>query len=66
MTFVTSQLLPGTPFVDDRFTNQAGAQLFAKYGLDQPLIVQYGKYLLNLNQGALGNSYYSRPRRETA
>lgn len=62
VTFFISQLLPGTPFADERLSDQARAQLFAKYGLDQPLIVQYGKYLLNLVQGDLGNSYYFQGR----
>jgi oligopeptide transport system permease protein len=29
----------------------------AKYGLDQPVAVQYGKYMLNLAKGDLGNSF---------
>ena len=62
VTFFISQLLPGTPFADERLSDQARAQLFAKYGLDRPLIVQYGKYLLNLVQGDLGNSYYFQGR----
>ena len=62
ITFFISQLLPGTPFADERLSEQARAQLFAKYGLDRPLVVQYGKYLLNLVQGDLGNSYYFQAR----
>lgn len=66
VTFFVSQLLPGTPFADYRLTDQARARLFARYGLDQPLIVQYGKYLLDVVQGDFGNSYYPRSRREMA
>lgn len=33
------------------------AQVRAEYGLDQPLIVQYGQYLGRLAQGDLGDSY---------
>src|ERR671917_1842979 len=63
ITFFISKLLPGTPFADDKLTPQIRAQLFAKYGLDEPLYVQYAKYMLNVAQGDLGNSFYfeSRP-----
>jgi oligopeptide transport system permease protein len=63
ITFFISKLLPGTPFADDKLTPQIRAQLFAKYGLDEPLPVQYAKYMLNVAQGDLGNSFYfeSRP-----
>jgi oligopeptide transport system permease protein len=63
ITFFISKMLPGTPFADDKLTPQVRAQLFAKYGLDEPLYVQYVKYMLNLVQGDLGNSFYfeSRP-----
>src|SRR3712207_4169699 len=63
VTFFISKALPGTPFADDKLTPQIRAQLFEKYGLDEPLYVQYGKYMLNVAQGDLGNSFYfeSRP-----
>jgi oligopeptide transport system permease protein len=62
ITFFISNLLPGTPFADDKLTPQIRAQLFAKYGLDEPLPVQYGKYMLNVAQGDLGNSFYFENR----
>jgi oligopeptide transport system permease protein len=63
VTFFISKALPGTPFADDKLTPQSREVLFAKYGLDQPLIVQYGKYMLQVAQGNLGDSFYfeSRP-----
>src|ERR687894_2243301 len=63
VTFFISKALPGTPFADDKLTPQIRAQLFEKYGLDEPLYVQYAKYMLNVAQGALGNSFdfESRP-----
>jgi oligopeptide transport system permease protein len=63
ITFFISKMLPGTPFADDKLTPQVREQLFAKYGLDEPLYVQYAKYMVNLVQGDLGNSFYfeSRP-----
>lgn len=36
------------------------ARVRAEYGLDQPLIVQYGEFLLKLVQGDLGESYRLR------
>jgi oligopeptide transport system permease protein len=63
ITFFISKLLPGTPFADDKLTPQVRQQLFAKYGLDEPLYVQYAKYMWNIAHGDLGNSFYfeSRP-----
>ncbi len=63
VTFFISKALPGTPFADDKLTPQSREVLFAKYGLDQPIIVQYGKYMLQVFQGNLGDSFYfeSRP-----
>jgi oligopeptide transport system permease protein len=58
ITFFISKLLPGTPFADDKLTPQTRQQLFEKYGLDEPLYVQYAKYMLNVAQGDLGNSFY--------
>jgi oligopeptide transport system permease protein len=57
-TWFLMQLLPGSPFNDDKLSAEAKAQLEAKYGLDKPLLVQYGKYMTNLARGDLGNSYY--------
>lgn len=63
ITFFISKMLPGTPFADDKLTPETRAQLFEKYGLDEPLYVQYAKYMINVAQGDLGNSFYfeSRP-----
>jgi oligopeptide transport system permease protein len=63
ITFFISKLLPGTPFADDKLTPETREVLFEKYGLDEPLYVQYAKYMLNVAQGDLGNSFYfeSRP-----
>jgi oligopeptide transport system permease protein len=63
VTFFISKLLPGTPFADDKLTPQIRQVLFEKYGLDEPVYVQYVKYVLNVAQGDLGNSFYfeSRP-----
>jgi oligopeptide transport system permease protein len=63
ITFFISKLLPGTPFADDKLTPQTREVLFEKYGLNEPVYLQYAKYMLNVAQGDLGNSFYfeSRP-----
>lgn len=48
-----SVLAPETMSVHDR------AQLAASLGLDQPILVQYGRFIWNVLHGDLGVSYYS-------
>jgi oligopeptide transport system permease protein len=62
VTFFISKLLPGTPFADDKLTPDIRAQLYEAYGLDKPLYVQYAKYMANVAQGDLGNSFYFEGR----
>jgi oligopeptide transport system permease protein len=62
VTFFISKALPGTPFADPKLSPQVREQLFEKYGLDEPLYVQYVKYVTNVAQGDLGNSYYFEGR----
>ena len=57
-TWFLMQFLPGSPFNDEKLSPEARAQLEAKYGLDDPLLVQYGRYMANLAQGDLGDSFY--------
>ncbi|GAA0316286.1 ABC transporter permease [Bacillus carboniphilus] len=58
ITFFLMQLLPGTPFTNpEKLTAQQEAVLNAKYGLDQPVAIQYVRYLGNLVQGELGYSF---------
>lgn len=57
-TWFLMQTLPGTPFQDEKLSDAAREQLYAKYGLDDPLAVQYVRYMLNVAQGELGNSFY--------
>ncbi len=57
-TFFIMRLAPGGPFMSERaIPPEILANLQAKYGLDQPLWVQYGRYLQNLAQFDLGPSY---------
>lgn len=55
VTFFMVRLAPGGPFDDEKaLSTEAQVALDAHYGLDQPLIVQYGNYLGGLLRGDLG------------
>lgn len=57
LTFALMKAAPGNPWASEKAPPQAVLDnLNAKYGLDQPLYVQYGKYMGNLIQGDLGVS----------
>ena len=57
-TFFIMRLAPGGPFLSERaIPPEIRANLDAKFGLDQPLWVQYGRYMRNLLRGDLGPSY---------
>lgn len=57
VTFFLMNSIPGDPFTDQkRIPPEIMEKLEKKYGLDQPLIVQYGRYLKNLLKGDLGIS----------
>ncbi|MFC4306016.1 ABC transporter permease [Cohnella boryungensis] len=56
-TFVLMNAVPGSPLQSEKATSeQIQKNLEAYYGLDKPLIVQYGIYLKNLTEGDLGIS----------
>lgn len=58
LTFLLMQLLPGTPYGDvDELTDHQIELLDQKYGLDQPVAIQYVRYLGNLIKGDLGISF---------
>ena len=57
LTFFMQRLLPGDPFIGDKNLPEATMQaLYAKYGLDKPLWMQYFMYLGNCLHGDLGIS----------
>ena len=51
------RLLPGTPFNEEKLNAEQIAQLQAQYGLDDPVPVQYVRYLTGVFQGKLGISF---------
>ncbi len=49
VTFFVMHAVPGGPFMSEKAVSEAAqAALEAKYGLDQPLMVQYGTYLKDI------------------
>ncbi|MET3576858.1 oligopeptide ABC transporter permease [Bhargavaea ullalensis] len=56
-TFFLMHTLPGSPFNDERLSAAQKAMMAKRYGLDEPLAVQYFKYLGNLLAGDLGVSF---------
>lgn len=58
VVFFLIRLAPGGPFTSEKsFTPEAMARLNEHYGLDKPIMTQYGNYLLNLLKGDLGPSF---------
>ncbi len=61
LSFFIIRLAPGSPFLGEQAAPPAiRANLDAAYGLDQPLYVQYGRYLAGLAAGDLGPSFRHR------
>ena len=61
VTFFLMRLAPGGPFDQEQaLTPEIQANLEAAYGLDQPLSVQYGRYLRGLVRGEFGPSFKYR------
>jgi peptide/nickel transport system permease protein len=60
VTFLLLRLLPGDPalaLASPNMTEDARATLLQQYGLDKPLIVQYGIYIFQMVQGNFGLSF---------
>jgi oligopeptide transport system permease protein len=57
------QAIPGDPFMNEkRVIPELKEQLRAHYGLDKPLVVQYGLYLKNFLKGDMGMSFQRKDR----
>lgn len=58
LTFFMVRLAPGGPFSREKQVSpEVQKRLDAYYGLDKPLVVQYGRYLANVARGDLGPSF---------
>ena len=63
LNFFLFRILPGDParaVRDPRLTQQAVEAIRVRFGLDQPLHVQFLLYIRNLLQGELGTSFHSQ------
>ena len=63
MVYFIMSLAPGDPallLLGDDATPEQIAALREEMGLDQPFIVQYGRYMVNLFKGDLGTSYKTK------
>ena len=49
--------MPGSPFNDEKLNADQRAALYTKYGLDQPVVVQFFRYVGNMLRGDMGVSY---------
>ncbi|MDF0727915.1 ABC transporter permease [Cytobacillus sp. S13-E01] len=57
-TFFLMKLMPGTPFTaQEKMSEQQLLIVKEKYGLNDPVPVQYAKYMFNLIQGDMGVSF---------
>ncbi len=59
--FFMFRLMPGSPlaaFIDNTLTEEQQQSLIRQFGLDLPLYEQYWKFLVNLLQGDLGQSFF--------
>ena len=63
-TFFGMHAVPGDPLTGDKaLTEKIRENLEVKYGLNQPVITQYGIFLKNLAKGDLGISFTQENRR---
>ena len=57
VNFLLLQLLPGSPFDGEKKTEAQIALLEEKYGMNDPIPVQYARYLKGVFQGDFGTSF---------
>ena len=61
LTFILMKAIPGDPFASEKMADPVIIEnIKAKYGLDKPLIEQYGKYLYDYAHGDFGISYMKK------
>lgn len=57
VTFFLMHTIPGDPFMSEKITEETRSMLKEKYGLDEPVWVQYQKYMKNMLHGDFGVSF---------
>ena len=56
--FFLVRMVPGDPFISDKLTPEIQENMLRYWGFDQPLHVQYFRYIGNLLHGDLGISMH--------
>ena len=62
--FVLVRIMPGNPFPSERMSAEQIVNKRAELGLDDPILVQFGRYMGNLLHGDFGKGtslYYGAP-----
>jgi len=62
VVFLAIRLIPGDPvaiLLGEDYTPEAAEEMRARWGLDKPLLIQYGLFLRQVVQGDLGTSIHS-------
>lgn len=63
ITFFMMRFAPGGPFTKERvLPEEVRANIEARYHLNEPILKQYGRYMLDLLHGDLGPSYKYKDR----
>lgn len=60
LTFFLMQMVPGGPFLGENVSPEVTQKLLEKYGFDQPVLVQFKNYMVNLLQGDMGESMVTK------
>lgn len=55
--FLMLELMPGSPFNDEKLTESQKAIINAKYGLDKPIFIRFLNYIKHMLTGDFGVSY---------
>ena len=63
-TFIAMHSVPGDPLMNDKaISEEIRKNLEAQYGLDKPILTQYGIYISNMLKGDFGISFAQENRR---
>lgn len=60
LTFFLMQMVPGGPFLGENVSPEVTQKLLEKYGFDQPVLVQFKNYMINLMKGDMGESMVTK------
>lgn len=55
--YLMLDLMPGSPFNDEKMSDVQLAALYEKYGLDDPFVIRYFRFVWNMIHGDFGVSY---------